>query len=87
MRPASGKRGGDAIRSGTILKPIAHNGGREKKQCPREDDWHHPGIIHFQWHVLGLAAIHLSADYPLCILHSNFPDALGDRDDSGDDKN
>ena len=85
MGPAGGKRIGDAICSRAVLKCIAYDGGREQKQRPSKDDRHHTGVIHFQRHVLRLAAVHFAAHHPLGILNGDLSYPLRDRDHRGND--
>ncbi len=47
MRPAGGKRVGDAVGNWAVLKGVADNRCRKKEKGPGEDDRHHAGVIHF----------------------------------------
>ena len=85
MRPAVGKLGGDLRGCGAVSKSVLDNRRWKEKQSPGEDDWHHAGVVHFQRHVLRLAAVHFAPDHALGVLHSNLSHALGDRDHPSDD--
>ena len=86
MRPPGRKRCSNAIRSGTVLEAVAHDRRREQEQRPRKDDRHHARIIHFQRHVLRLAAVHFPPDHAFRVLHSDFTDPLRNRYHCGDNK-
>src|SRR6266542_2170869 len=86
MRPAGGKRAGDLPSCRAVSKSVLDKRGRKEKQRPGEDDWHDPGVIHFQRHVLCLAAVHFATNYALGILHGNLPHALRNRDHRRDSK-
>src|SRR5438477_10816469 len=85
MEPAGGERRGDPRGCRAVSESVLNNGRWKKKQRPGKNDRHHARVIHFQWHVLRLSAVHFAAHYTLRILHSDLAHALRDRNHRGDD--
>src|SRR5207249_4222779 len=65
MGPTAGKGAGDLSGCGAVSEAVLDNRRRKEKQRPSEDDWHYPGVIHFQRHILRLSAVHFATNHTL----------------------